>query len=1171
MRLTAEQRAAVEDGSRDILLEAGAGTGKTSTTVARYMRLLDDGIDPTAILVFTFTDKAATELRERVRSERSEASETGDFSMSSAWIGTFHAICIRILQAYPIAADVDPGFQVLDDVNAETVKVAAFNRGLAEFMTDPEHEATVGLFREGPLRATISAAYEELRSRGHITPELPPFEPANPDVALRRLAASVGETLGLKLTKGQREKLEALDELFGTTDLSGIRCAEIVPHAFDSKKAELDDHCEACREAIAELAAAEGGDRVRRHLAELLEIYGRRYTQAKRDASMLDYEDLQLITVKLLAENPAIADVFRERFGEIMVDEFQDTNRLQLQLIRLLRGPETTLFTVGDEMQAIYGFRHADVQLFRERRDTPGVKVLPLSANFRSQAPIIGAVNEVGGSLDEQARQAGDGDEGGRHQFTDLTVGLTGEEPDASGVELVLTEKKGWKPLDLGDLSPAIEPEENIGKDEDGHFEAEALCLAHRLRDLVDNRIYRQKEIVILLRTKTRIHLYRSALEQVGLSPYIVGGTGFWESREAIDVRSLLSVVANPLDDDSLLAALTSPACGLSSDALWILRRIAGPRRPLWPALRAIADGEIAGDEQREWLARMPEADVELLGGFAGAIRSVRERVPVTPLSSTVERAVTATGYDLATLARDPDGAGLANVRRVITLAHEYETGTGRDLRDFLDWIDLSADLDSESPAASVDEESDVVRLMTVHKAKGLEFDLVCLPDLKRAKRSQNDGALLLGRAPDPDAPEDFPVGLRLPNLFGSSFKLYDWHSLAAAKSAEEADEELRLFHVAMTRAKLGLILSGITTGKAPAKITDSTSMADRMIDALDIDLEDPDPIPVPPPAFADEDAAVPRPSEIEVGLNRATPGNAEHLSGRMDRPAAAVAPSPGIPPLRRPERLLHPDVPLSFTALSEYLECPARFYASRVLRLEGPGAPVGALDPADREEHGRKDATDFGLAVHALLETAGRRQWRVPGRDEIEAALKAQGIEGPRATDAVERAATMVEGYLSGDLSRRISRGSSRVEIPLLARIGGVTVRGFADLLLDDPVKPLILDYKTNRLEDAAPGEKMDEYELQRDLYALAVFRAREIEAVETAYVFLEAPDRPVLKTYLREDVEAAAARLEGLIGEFTGGHFFGGDGADHQPCGECWACRRFAARTPAALAASG
>ncbi len=295
---TEEQRLAIERRDPEILVEAGAGTGKTTTTISRYHRILGEGHEPGQILVFTFTDKAAAELRNRLRETGGRGSAV---SMGSAWIGTFHSVCSRILRAHPVAANVDPLFDVLNDVTGKRIKDEAFDRALGAITEDRENAETISRVYTPLWKAGIAATYDQLRARGENEPRLP-----------------------------------------------------VPPEGIESG------------------ADPEFSARCHRLVDELLEAYGTEYSKMKQAAGVLDYEDLQLRTLGLLESHPTVRESYENRFVEIMVDEFQDTNRLQLRLIEALQGADTTLFTVGDEMQAIYGFRHADVRLFRQRRRRGG-------------------------------------------------------------------------------------------------------------------------------------------------------------------------------------------------------------------------------------------------------------------------------------------------------------------------------------------------------------------------------------------------------------------------------------------------------------------------------------------------------------------------------------------------------------------------------------------------------------------------------------------------------------------------------------------------------------------------------------------------------------------------------------------------------------------------------
>src|SRR5690606_34977976 len=217
---------------------------------------------------------------------------------------------------------------------------------------------------------------------------------------------------------------------------------------------------------------------------------------------------------------------------------------------------------------------------------------------------------------------------------------------------------------------------------------AEARALAARLRELVDAGEARPGEIVVLLRAFTHVDAYEEALRRFGLDPYVVGGRGYWSQQQVEDLLRLLAVVANPLDDEMLFGALASPACGVTPDTLWLLRRGAGRRGHVWFALAAaFGDGEERDFDQEQAAAidAIAKPDAEKLRGFCSTLAQLRAEAALLPLDALVERTMNAFRYDLSLLAR-PQGAGrMANVRKLMRLAAEFERNEGRDLRGFLD------------------------------------------------------------------------------------------------------------------------------------------------------------------------------------------------------------------------------------------------------------------------------------------------------------------------------------------------------------------------------------------------------------------------------------------------------------------------------------------------------
>lgn len=1205
MNLTPQQKAAIDSDARDILLSAGAGSGKTSTTVRRYERLLTgnytdgregDPVEPSSILVFTFTEKAAGELRERIRKLRDDGSL--EFSMGSLWIGTFHSICARILRGHPIAAAVDPSFEVIDDVVANRLKEAAYVTALDKTCEEGDSVGILAPFSQFNLKKGIQSTYERLRAAGEFKPVLPPApEGRAPEVIQREL---LREALSVQarddLPANPKKKAGNIVAALRDLDPEDLTFEVLDSIDFFKNSSVIPELCANLKSAKTELQSKVLGPPVWEVLGSLLNNYGDAYEQAKTRRGGLDFEDLQLKTLDLLLRRPDVAGTYRDQFAEIMVDEFQDTNRLQMDLIDKLRGESTRLFTVGDEMQAIYGFRYADVELFRQRRAGISfhlpedkerrqagerdrrefeIDALSLSANFRSQAPVIGAVNEIGRqmeSLIEGMRTEGDpgGEIGGtRHEFEELRVGLvpvpadgdTGDEADwtreAAGVEILLTEAEAWQQVNLGPLAPQPGEHQYVTKNR-GQHEAEALVLAWHIRGAIEDGM-KPSEIVVLFRTKTRMWLFEAALRQVGLNPYVVGGTGFWETREGVDLRALLATVANPMDDESLAGTLAGPACGLSPSALWLLARGHQDDCSLWTRLVLLADHGIGGIDQ---------SDRDLATGFVATIRSLQTRRAGLSLAETVKAAVSGTGYDLVSAIRDPSGAGLANIRRVAEIAGEYEAAEGRDLRGLVSWIEDSFRLDSEQAIATEDEDSDVIRLMTIHKSKGLEFPMVCVADLGRLSKANSESVIWV--SPRVDEPGRFEAGLRLPVPESDDLDLFDWTRLKDRNRLETTDEELRILHVALTRAQRRLVLSGVADLEKIPGLTESRSTATRLTQAFGIDgIEDGIEIPAPEPPVGLE-FEFPE-SRIEVTVVRAE--DAEGLGRVLDAEHGRVpVKGDGKPPLGRPGGSAFPEVPLSYSALASYRECPARFFATRVLKLDPPDGTKLSYIPEDQDDttldpamaHRQAvDPTAFGVAVHELLELPPRRRWLMPGDDEIREVLSKHGVE---TAPEVKAAREMIEGFLGSDLGQKVRQSQVDVETGLLIEIDGVIIRGFADLLVRDPELPVILDYKSNQIEGTSISGLMEKYDLQRDLYALAVSLALETDRVETAFVFLRYPAAPVRDLFDADRLAKARESVSGLVGDIAKGHYLGGPEARHQPCGKCWACELLAGQIEAA-----
>ena len=1145
VEFTHDQRAAVAARTGSSLLAANAGSGKTAVMVERFVEaVLDDGVAVGAVLALTFTEKAAGELRERVRrrftalGEAERARET-----DAAWIGTIHGFCARVLRARPLAAGLDPRFTVLDEPAARRLAEAAYERALEAWAAAGGAAALDLAAAYGPsLRELTLAVHETLRSRGEGHPRLPIPPPVSPPdttalLAARDAAATVLAGGDGKKVAAARAALEACAGLLGEIARGGGGAAGGVPWPGDLDAAKLasgaklleEPVCDDYREAWEAYRGACADHHARAALVlldGLLDRFGSEFDAAKAARAGVDFADLELRVRDLLAD-PGARAAWAERFALIMVDEFQDTNRLQLDVLDALM--RDNLFAVGDEFQSIYRFRHADVSIFRELRERLGSgAVRRLAHNFRSGEELLDVLN---GAF---APELGE-------RFTPLVAGAVVPEgplrlfdPDpVSGdppVELLVTDQRGWDELEREVGLVALAPQT--------WRRAEARLVAHRLRAEIDEG-RRPGDVVVLVRATASLRLLEQALEEQGLPTYVVGGRGYWSQEQVRDGVAYLSALANPRAEESLLAVLASPFCGVGSDALVLLAQ-AGRERGLWPALR---------DAAPDLLAPLPEAEAARLVGFARFFAAERGQAERLPAEVLLERAIVATGYDLAVLARSGGERRLANLRKLMRLAREYEGVEGRDLRGFLTYA-ATQDLREarEGEAALESEGLDAVRLMTIHRAKGLEFPVVCVADLGRAAGGARE-RLLIGR--------DGRVGLKLAPIGGGELvPALAWQALADEDLAAEAEEERRLFYVAMTRARERLILSGGVDCERWPEPRAGGPPIDWIARALTGD---------PRTVFTVPETVVERrfddrPARLRCALNAPTtldavlPRAALSPAGRprAGAPATALPDAPAVLPAApawprpAPQRL-------SYSSLGAYARCGYRFYLQRLLKLP----PV---TPPPREQAPSEPAlapTVRGSIVHRALEDLDYARPVAPEAAVVAELAAEWGVELTDAEVADIRA--LVDAFASSPLCARLAAARrTRREAPFAFGLdpsgGGPLVTGFLDAAAVEPDGGvLIVDYKSDRLEGATPEEVVErEYATQRVVYALAALRDGAPRA-EVAYCFLERPGEPVTRAFTAAGASALTEHLAGLARGLIEGRYPVAEVPHRELCGDC------------------
>ena len=901
---TPEQHAAIEAEGL-VFVSAGAGTGKTSVLVERFARAIDSGVDVASILVITYTERAAAELRARIRARLAQLGRrdlTRD--LDAAWISTIHGFCLRLLKQHPFAAGLDPRFRVLDESQAAVLRAEAFEDALGEFCAGHQADrlGLLSTYGSAALRRMLIGAYETLRAAGRPL-ELSLGDAPSIDEAVERVRAAAG---GADAAARLVELLDRRPQPESLLELSGYAVRG-------------DDDYELARTSLEQAALNAVAARDRELLQTLLQGFERSYRTAKERESALDFEDLQLRARDLLRDDAAIREREQLRFRQVCVDEFQDTNRHQCELIDLIA--RENLFFVGDEFQSIYRFGHADVEVFKERREQVG-GVLSLTHNWRSRPEVLAVVNELFGSTF--------GDE-----FQRLVA--AGRFPDpASGpaVELLVTDKASYKeggaPWRRG----------------------EAKAIARRVRELVDSGDAEPGEIVLLFAAGTDAEQYEEALRELGLPTYRTTGRGYFGQQQVVDLLGYLRLLHNRYDDEALVTVLASPFVGVSNDALVLLRR-AAPRRPLYTAV------------EKGLPESLSERDERLLQAFRQRYERLAALAGTVGLERLCEQIVVEHDYDLAVLAQWDGRRRYANLRKLARLARSYEELRGPDIEGFVRFVsEQDAAGVKELEAVAKEEGAGAVRLLTIHAAKGLEFKVVVVADAGRERPATRGEEIICL----PDGRFGFKV---VDPLTGKRLAAFSYEAVRSAEEAADEAERLRLYYVAMTRAVDKLIVAGSVDSARPDPKTPIGWVLDRLrVDEVaDAELVRGDArlrlridrFVMEPPIEEQVVAAEPQLSLFDADVSQ---------------PLLDVPPLPALEPLVVPP--IEPIRRLSYSALALFERCPYRFYAERVggLRpVDGSGRTPG---------HTGMAASEIGDSVHRLLERVDLSAPAPPSLDQV-------------------------------------------------------------------------------------------------------------------------------------------------------------------------------------------
>ena len=907
--LSSAQRAAVE-APAGVFVDAGAGSGKTTVLVERYVRAVTEHNHlPSQVLAVTFTTRAAGEMRSRIRA-RLRGEQRNDLipQVESGWIGTIHATCRRILGEFPSEAGLPRGLRVADRIETILLRDAAFERAVVTTIAELGEQGMwlVAAYGRESLREIASGLLIGARIRG-VRPLAPQGTATRADVT----------ALSIEMTEAARVMSQA-----GTDSATAVLCRQIALDllgllARNPDEIELTDLSDYARgdrvykELIAELErVARDALAAQLHdpLQLLLDRYAAAYEQGKADVGAVDNDDLQLRTLCLLQEHAAVRVSLQERFREIMIDEFQDTDSLQTAIIELLKGAETSLLAVGDEQQAIYGFRGAEVGVFRATRDQAhadeATVVVSLQENRRSSPPVLAAINAI---FSRESRL-------GHRPLTSVRIA----EGDPAG--------------------PVVEFLIGSGKNADHGREIEATLVARRLRQLIDAGSCRPGEIALVFRAGTKASIFERALRAEGLPTVSSTGRNFLKRQPVGDIIAMLRVLWNRYDDLALLGCLASPMAGVSNDGLALMRAAVE-----WEFSDAMESLESIG---------LKDDDLRRAVTLRDAIARLRLQAGRLSLGDLVSAVVAETRYDLALLTRSDGPERLANVDKLQRVARMYDDVRGTDLPGFVRAIEsgrLDAQLQTEGVISS--EHDDAIRLMTVHAAKGLEFRVVVFADTGTKPPKNGASALVAASG---------MVAAVVPSVTNKLCRTRELELLIEDRREAGKHEGQRVAYVACTRAEDRLIISGARSGTGSG---DST--LGWLLELLDEDAD------VGERVLNVDDAMIGMcVADAPVGpaLRPVLPADTAEfiiddrgpqLSFDVEAASAVVTPAaaglPPLAPLPVPAGLEPPI--LSYSALDQFEHCAYRFQIERMLGVPSVSSGAGAA---------------IGKAVHRALELGG-------------------------------------------------------------------------------------------------------------------------------------------------------------------------------------------------------
>ena len=1079
------------DPDRSMAVSAGAGSGKTTSLVARVAALMGiPGVQPSQLVVITFTEKAAREVSHRLR-----AALGNSVSLDEAFIGTIHGFCQSLLRRYPIEAGLPPKFTTADeltsgamaDERAEQAVQTLYNLALNKPAIE---EALMVIASFGAMQflpELVRAIDNDWLRFADSTPERPMSIGVAHATVMRMLDGVTSDHRYLTASKAMRSKLD--DALIDAR--STLEFVESVP-ALSAAALAIGERRKGVSPAWAPFAAALHFASCEPALSQLMSALTPIVIDSARDRisrGELSFDDLLVLTRRLLQTKAGVRHEVRARHRSLFVDEFQDTDQVQFDVITELTAPDSaspasSLFAVGDPKQSIYGFRHADVELFSSllASDTASEQ---LTVNRRTRADVCSWINVV---LGQRFGQIDDAVE------TDQQVAYTALEPQrdsnasGDGPGVVVLGMPEWSKVEH-------ETAEDMARAEASDIAALVQGIVGgadpwMVTDISGDRPASYRDVTVLIRSRTRLGVLEHTLRQAGVPYRVEGGTLIYGSREVYELLRVLRAIDDPTNQLKVVTALRTSIFGI--DDRQLMHHRLGPDTA--PS-RYRKDFRVFAEE-----AGVIGDALRTLDQFG---RRKHERTPAELLAELYDtwRGVAAALCEGEQVARET----WRRIRYVIDEARAWSDATGGTLAEYLAWVDRRID-DVDRVELSTDEGEDSLRIMTIHAAKGLEFPITIVAGLGGADATNSATGLHWqnGR----------PL-VRLGKMTSAGLR-----DMTAVERQRDRAEEARLLYVAFTRAKDHLVVSMHHKygNCAAGRLVEAVASEAAVAQALSVDPQ----LPVAHPPSHERptvgQSPVDEPEELDRTIGQVrriwTPSGLAKALGDAAGPTSDVSLVQGS--------LFAVDDETDDDAIA-----PGERFGVAVGRRQPDSDDHEATDPGNRKEPGPNDrpsrrggrfGTAKGSAVHAVMQQVALDDPMRGLSTLVDVAAEAEGV-----LDRRRDIETMVQSLLKGDLFSRMQTSSNcRREMYVGAQFGEVTVWGYVDAVFVNPDGTLTLvDFKTDTLI-TSPTELARRYQPQMSAYVAALQQATGIRVSE-AWLSVAQPDGAAAVEIAVDVVEAA------------------------------------------------